>query len=1009
MPKIPKVKNNLTLQRISPLPTRLYPTKLNNKYEENDIYLFDTLHDFNNYLNNFQTFNIDKRIDEHIYNLKSELEKKCEKIIQSLYSIPISTNMTYYLLPTTDGYDNYIVVDVNLQNLINHFVNFFNFFSQPQPQPQPQFKYCVIDANPKAIPCIFNTLKEYRNIVVKPVITVLSLCDSAKSGSRKEKGEIKLSYPSTKCEISGENFFTSIDNVYFPYNYIVPEPPISIETLIKPDNFKFILPDNLIKFINCFNRHFSSTDTTTNNIYYTTRDIYVITSNYFTYNRFILFYSEKKNIQFGIPDPNIIQPKSLTSIVFNVFDVITNNIYQAPFSADGLCGVPVNVLIECINKIKNDPRISISDETFKGVLNLNPIINGILSNNTNDNINDNINDIIKLFLDYKRSGDYEQVNCIYNLKSQIKEQPISEEDIFLCTGDRLCSTYAQTKNINNIFISFSTKSSMWKYRCYKRTHSELFYNSYNLLEANVIKTLIIKKFITKWLSIPIQNIIHNTYYDYVNLIQYNNIIDISILTNIEKDINNIYKINNCIDELFHEIVYLNKLNNKLNLIKTILIKTISGSTNLSTRQIREGTTINYYIKIFKDNFFDMDNKNERIEYIQQIYNSINNINIHTTTIITTITTITRIQLLSIQSAYFSYLDDDVNKLKEYIDLVKDKIFIKDNTILHKDKKLLYDQRDSISKNINSIITNILQLKKTNQIAKLFGNIQNAGAGSSMNPTSSIKNKLDILTKYYESIPYTKPDDNEVDGNEVDDNVENSIQYPTELVILEKLSIYLSSVLVENTIIDYNLYVNFLKIIEHKDNKTYIFFKNNITNVLYQMYIQKKYPTHFKRYIHNKQQQLSTMKIPSQISSTISSTISKETYEYISKFKKKNIILYVHAIYLYYYYYCLTNDIIKSDSIYSKIFDFIITKYNSEVKKLIKSSFTSKSLFTEEQYIKKNAIQDIIVKFNSTITKSSSKLGGGKSIQKRKRYTRRKSKNYKKKLSRKKKSKSKSKK
>jgi hypothetical protein len=169
-----------------------------------------------------------------------------------------------------------------------------------------------------------------------------------------------------------------------------------------------------------------------------------IESSYFTKDKLNMYYTEN-----GLPFSSV--NKSSMKLVV---EVIGGSVYEAPFnlsnSGKGVSGVGVPTLKYIIDLIDKEAGIGegdrnqdlITDEKIFNKppqLNITPILNGLWRDNIEKNV------IIGFLFDYKRAGDYEQVNS-----TKIIERDFSQKSI-LCTGDELCGLYSRYKEQPCIF------------------------------------------------------------------------------------------------------------------------------------------------------------------------------------------------------------------------------------------------------------------------------------------------------------------------------------------------------------------------------------------------------------------------------------------------------------------------------------------------------------------------------------------------------------------------------
>lgn len=253
---------------------------------------------------------------------------------------------------------------------------------------QTQSAVFPIDAKAGPMQCIFQNI----NNGVNTLATAMTICDSAGGGvnDKEDGGE-------AKCSKSASNilFNKKFQPLPFPFN-----------------------------------------DTTARK--------YNINSNFWTKDIYNIYYTEG-SLPFSV--------KNQSSIVLHVDNrkdvrkqyVGTFGLNKSGTSA--VSGTSVASLRDLIVAVYNTKNMSNGLDTYytnmlkeKGEFDITQIVNAMMKNKERKE------DIIGFLLDFKRAGDYEQVDSSKTVESQFGVFPI------LCTGDVLCSVYARTKNLSCAYV-----------------------------------------------------------------------------------------------------------------------------------------------------------------------------------------------------------------------------------------------------------------------------------------------------------------------------------------------------------------------------------------------------------------------------------------------------------------------------------------------------------------------------------------------------------------------------
>jgi len=203
------------------------------------------------------------------------------------------------------------------------------------------------------------------------------------------------------------------------------------------------------------------------------RKVYFFSNNFFTKNNFTIAYVETRDKNWK----PYFQPYNFSLCIYSgekspgLMQQIQNNpengnlIGSAAFSS-GDNGPSVVYLKQLIIAVNNSNQQSNLENNIRAVipegkiLNINELIIDIykkLSSYRDHGTKKNI--IIKLLLDLKRCGDFEQVDAIRMIQDQNEgsNNRFGLQDILFTTGDRLCSLYSRFRNTNVQFFVANTQ------------------------------------------------------------------------------------------------------------------------------------------------------------------------------------------------------------------------------------------------------------------------------------------------------------------------------------------------------------------------------------------------------------------------------------------------------------------------------------------------------------------------------------------------------------------------
>lgn len=318
----------------------------------------------------------------------------------------------------------------NKSTVLNYVANcILRFFNNGTNITTNNLVLFAIDANAGSLPCIFQSIRDNVNTIG----TALTICDSAGGG-------VDDSSSVNKCGVKAQDilFNKKYQPLLFPFNID--------DVRISESNTERRTALNKIK-----SDHKSRA--------------YIIQSNVFTRDKYILYYTENK-LPFSI--------QNKCSIVFHVMDITTQKDFSAAFElrASGklISGTPVVVLRALIRYLydqrANNNNIAINEELKKianssASFNIVPIIRDML-NQRQSKV-----DIINMLLDYKRAGDHEQVNSL----NQVQTKTGSLYNV-LCTGDVLCSVYSRTQEKNTCY-SHAGKLDLFRFPGEQRDQGEV--------------------------------------------------------------------------------------------------------------------------------------------------------------------------------------------------------------------------------------------------------------------------------------------------------------------------------------------------------------------------------------------------------------------------------------------------------------------------------------------------------------------------------------------------------
>ena len=199
------------------------------------------------------------------------------------------------------------------------------------------------------------------------------------------------------------------------------------------------------------------------------RKVYFFTNNFFTKDNFTIAYVETEDKNWK----PYFQPYNFSLCIYSgpkspeLMQQIQSNpgnknlIGSAPFSSgdNGPSVVYLKELIDAINNSTSQQNLLTGVSPEGKVLNINDLIIDIYGKLQDDNHETKQTILIKLLLDLKRCGDYEQVDAIRMIQDQNEgtNNRFGLQDILFTTGDRLCSLYSRFKNTNVQFFVAGTQ------------------------------------------------------------------------------------------------------------------------------------------------------------------------------------------------------------------------------------------------------------------------------------------------------------------------------------------------------------------------------------------------------------------------------------------------------------------------------------------------------------------------------------------------------------------------
>jgi hypothetical protein len=160
---------------------------------------------------------------------------------------------------------------------------------------------------------------------------------------------------------------------------------------------------------------------------------YTVTSPFFSQDTVNMYYEETEPNSFAsdITAFKLIVDKKTDPAI------LLGETYFSPTTTQGASVDTLKQLIQFVNQNKNMNELNNLDYPAKQ-LDIRPILRGMKQNNVS------INDMINFLLDYKRAGDYEQVNSAKKLREMGKK-------IIFSTGDELCALYARSQGVPCIY------------------------------------------------------------------------------------------------------------------------------------------------------------------------------------------------------------------------------------------------------------------------------------------------------------------------------------------------------------------------------------------------------------------------------------------------------------------------------------------------------------------------------------------------------------------------------
>jgi hypothetical protein len=294
------------------------------------------------------------------------------------------------------------------------------------------------------------------------------------------------------------------------------------------------------------------------------RKIYFFSNNFFTKDNFTIAYVESQNKTWK----PYFQPYNFSLCIYSgtkspqLVKQIQDNpenqnflIGTAAFNS-GDNGPSVVYLKDLIDAVYNSAQSNFENR-IKGVspegkvLNINKLIIDIYKKLPGNHV-DKKTILIKLLLDLKRCGDYEQVDAIRMIQDQNEgtNNIVGLQDILFTTGDRLCSLYSRYKKTNVQFFVAGTQ----RYYLYRQPY---------IYPSNEVRLEISQKNMLNELKQKAEKASQ-----FMDNIESLNNIDLNIFYNKDSELFISYNGNEITDILFNNIYLFQK--NRLETIKTIV-------------------------------------------------------------------------------------------------------------------------------------------------------------------------------------------------------------------------------------------------------------------------------------------------------------------------------------------------------------------------------------------------------------------------------------------------------
>lgn len=261
---------------------------------------------------------------------------------------------------------------------------------------------------------------------------------------------------------------------------------------------------------------------------------YEVISPFFSSEKVMMYYQEVDKDSFA---------DNITAFKFVVQTMAGLQLGEAYFSPSTTQGASVDTLkqlIQFVNDGRNMNELKNLDYPAKQ-LDIRPILFGMKQNAFDPN------DIINFLLDYKRAGDYEQVNSAKIMKESGKK-------IIFSTGDELCALYARSKGVPCIYnhagkmdlYTFDAKQETRDDRLAKYTENLDYYSKYKSF-FNMITSSVLADFIKSYLDDLEQSVREKIQAPVVQpfivytVAEYRNTLDFEALTSINAILNRIIR------------------------------------------------------------------------------------------------------------------------------------------------------------------------------------------------------------------------------------------------------------------------------------------------------------------------------------------------------------------------------------------------------------------------------------------------------------------------------------